>query len=80
MPPVQALRALADQLQLRGVGQLYGYACEHLGVLLLPHVSVWTDGRVLWWRAGSQRTSWPAADPDGAARILWLELSQGGSR
>jgi hypothetical protein len=70
MPPVLALRALAEQLQLQGVTPLYGYACERLGVLSLPHVSVWTNGRVLWWRVGSQQTTWPAADPDGAARIL----------
>jgi hypothetical protein len=70
MRPVQALRALADQLQQRGVTQLYGYACERLGVLSLSGVSIWTNGRVLWWRVGTEETTWPAADPDGAARIL----------
>jgi hypothetical protein len=70
MRPVQALRALADQLQQRGVTQLYGYACERLGVLSLPGVSVWTNGRILWWQTSHGQTTWPAPDPQGAARAL----------
>jgi hypothetical protein len=39
-------------------------------VLSLPAVSVWTNGRVLWWRAGEDETIWPATDAPGAARRL----------
>jgi hypothetical protein len=34
--PAVALRALADQLQRRGITSLYGYACDRIGVLSLP--------------------------------------------
>ena len=68
--PAVALRALAGQLQQRGITSLYGYACDRIGVLSLPGVSVWTNGRVLWWRAGDEENGWPAADPGGAAGQL----------
>ena len=41
-----------------------------IGVLSLPAVSVWTNGRVLWWRADGAENGWPAADPEGAADQL----------
>ncbi len=68
--PALVLRSLADQLRERGVTSLYGAACRHFGVLSLPGVSVWTNGRVLWWQAGDDETTWPAADAPGAARLL----------
>jgi hypothetical protein len=68
--PAVALRALAGQLQRRSITSLYGCACDRIGVLSLPGASVWTNGRVLWWRAGDDETSWPAADPEGAADQL----------
>ena len=49
-----------------------------LGVLSLPAVSVWTNGRVLWWRDSDGGTAWPAADAPGAARRL-AEPQQGRS-
>jgi hypothetical protein len=61
---------LAAQLRERGVTSLYGASCR----LSLPAVSVWTNGQVLWWRAGDDETTWPAADPPGAAQRL-AELS-----
>ena len=54
----------------------YGAACDRLGVLSLPAVTVWTNGRVLWWRAGQGETTWPAADAPAAARLL-TELNPG---
>jgi hypothetical protein len=68
--PAQVLRALAEQLQARGITRLYGYACDRLGVLSLPGASVWTNGRVLWWHADGEEMTWPAADPSGAAARL----------
>ena len=68
--PAEVLRTLAGQLSRRGIGPLYGFACDRFGVLSLPAVSVWTNGRVLWWRAGNDGMTWPAADPQGAARQL----------
>ena len=69
--PAQVLEALAALLRQRGITSLYGAACDRFGVLSVSAgVSVWTNGRVLWWRAGDHETAWPAADPDGAARIL----------
>jgi hypothetical protein len=68
--PAHALHALAGQLRQRGITSLYGNACHHLGVLSLPGVSVWTNGRILWWRTDGTQTTWPAADPEGAARLL----------
>ena len=69
--PAQVLEALAALLRQQGVTHLYSASSCLLGVLSVSAgVSVWTNGRVLWWRAGDHETAWPAADPDGAARIL----------
>jgi hypothetical protein len=68
--PAEVLDALAGQLRQRGIGPLYGTSCRHLGVLSLPAVSVWTNGRVLWWRTADGGMTWPAADAPGAARRL----------
>ena len=66
--PAEALRALAGQVPLPG--RAYIFSDGVLGVLSLPAVSVWTNGRVLWWRDGGGGTAWPAADPPGAASRL----------
>jgi hypothetical protein len=68
--PAEALDALARQLRERGIWSLYGDSCDRFGVLSLPSVSVWTNGRVLWWRAGEEEMTWPATDPYGAAGRL----------
>ncbi len=69
--PAEVLEALAGQLRQQGVTHMYTTSCRLLGVLSVSAgVSVWTNGRVLWWRAGEDETTWPAADPNGAARIL----------
>ena len=54
--------------QLPERGQSYIVADHVLGVLSLPAVSVWTNGRVVWWRTGEGEVTWPAADAPGAAR------------
>ncbi len=73
-PPAWALHTLAAQLRARGIRDLYGASDRRLGVLSLPGVSVWSNGRVLWWRAGDEATTWPAADAPGAARRLQQDL------
>ena len=69
--PAEVLQSLAGQLRESKTGGSF-YICTDgvLGVLSLPAVSVWTNGRVLWWRAADGETAWPAADAPGAARQL----------
>ena len=69
--PAEVLEMLADQLREDRAGGSF-YICTDgvLGVLSLPAVSVWTNGRVLWWRVADGETAWPAADAPGAAREL----------
>ena len=68
--PAEALNALADQLRHRGLTHIYTASCSALGVLSLPSIAVWTNGRLLWWRTSDIETTWPAADAYGAARQL----------
>jgi len=69
--PAAALRALAAQLRVVGITRLYGSACALFGVLSVAYgLTVWTNGRLLWWQTGDDQETWPAADPQGAARLL----------
>jgi hypothetical protein len=69
--PANVVRALADLLRADGITRVYGNACTMLGVLSIAcGLTVWTDGRRLWWDRDGHQTTWPAADPDGAARLL----------
>jgi hypothetical protein len=69
--PAAALRALAAQLRAAGITRLYGSACTLFGVLSITYgLTVWTNGRLLWWQTGNDQETWPAADPQGAARAL----------
>jgi hypothetical protein len=70
--PAQALRALAGHLTRTGTTRLYGHACSRYGVLSIRYgLTVWTNGRIFWWRnPDGTETTWPAADPSGAARRL----------
>jgi hypothetical protein len=73
--PAEALDALAAQLRARGIGPLYGASCRLFGMLSLPGASVWTNGRLLWWRSADGEITWPAADAPGVARVH-VELGQ----
>ena len=67
--PAAALRALAAYLRAAGITQLYGSACALFGVLSVASgLTVWTNGRLLWWQTGGNQQTWPATDPQGAAR------------
>lgn len=78
--PAEVLEMLADQLREDKTGGSF-YICTDgvLGVLSLPAVSVWTNGRVLWWRVANGETTWPAADAPGAARQLAAAHGHGSS-
>ena len=74
--PAEALEALAGQLRQHGLTHLYGTSSRLFGVLSVREgVTVWTNGRVLWWRAADDETTWPAADAPGAARRLAEQLA-----
>ena len=69
--PARALDALAAELRQRGMTGMYTASCRLFGVLSVSAgVTVWSNGRVLWWRVGDEETTWPAADVPGAARRL----------
>ncbi len=51
-------------------GRFYVISDGVLAVLSLPAVSVWSDGRVLWWQDGDGGITWPAADAPGAVQRL----------
>jgi hypothetical protein len=69
--PVDVLGILADLLRQRGMTRLYGSACARYGVLSIAFgLSVWCDGWELWWQRDGTRTTWPATDPEDAARLL----------
>ena len=70
--PAEALEALAREIPRPG--RFYVVTDGVLGVLSLPAVSVWTNGRVLWWRGGDGGTTSPAADAPEAARRLSREM------
>jgi hypothetical protein len=76
--PAEALAMLAGLLRERGLTHLYAASCRMFGVLSVAReVTVWTNGRVLWWRAGPDEITWPAADAPGAAKRL-AELAAAG--
>ena len=69
--PATAIDALVGRLRAVGVTRLYAATCARYGVLSVAYgVTVWTNGRLLWWQAKSGEMIWPAADPEGAARRL----------
>ncbi len=69
--PAEALEALeALAREIPGPGRFYVVTDGVLGVLSLPAASVWTNGRVFWWRDDDGRTAWPTADAPGAVRRL----------
>ncbi|MBB5435190.1 hypothetical protein [Nocardiopsis composta] len=73
---VGAAQALFAALGAVGVGGVYGAVHGLVSVVSLPRgVTVWVRGGVLSWRdsCGRARTH-PAADAQGAARLLVAEL------
>lgn len=68
--PADVLRDLVTLLRGYGLVRLYWTACAVRGVLSLPRVTVWCDGRFLTWQHEGTEATWPAHDTEGAARQL----------
>lgn len=67
--------AAADTLALHLAGQaitgIYTAACDRYALIsVAAGLTVWTNGRVLWWDHPRQHGTWPAADPVPAATRL----------
>jgi hypothetical protein len=69
--PARVAAALAAQLARHGLTRTYVAACELFAVIsVAAGLTVWTNGRALWWDYRGQRRIWPAADTDAAAAHL----------
>jgi hypothetical protein len=69
--PAEVPDAPPAQLRERGLTRLYGACCRRFAVLsVAAGITVWTNGRILWWHANGTNATWPAADHPGAARQL----------
>src|SRR6516162_3789348 len=68
--PADAAADLAGFLARYGL-RVYTADCQMLAVIsVTAGLTVWTNGRVLWWHHAGCTTAWPAADPGGAAARL----------
>ena len=62
---------VARLLARHGLTRVYTAACQVFAVIsITAGLTVWTNGRQLWWDEHGQSRAWPAADPDGAAAHL----------
>ena len=75
--PATAADILARYLTGGGITGIYTAACDRYAVIsVVAGLTVWTNGRVLWWDHSAQPGSWPAADPaPAAARLAALARS-----
>lgn len=66
------LAAIVARLLARhGLTRVYTAACQVFAVIsVTAGLTVWTNGRRLWWDENGQPRAWPAADPEGAAAHL----------
>ncbi len=69
--PADSAVAIAALLARHGLTRVYVAAYSVIAVISVSDgLTAWTDGRRLWWIAGGQPCTWPAADPEGAAARL----------
>ena len=69
--PATAAASLASQLAQAGITRVYTAACDRYALIsVTAGLTVWTNGRVLWWHHPDQPGTWPAADPAPAAARL----------
>lgn len=69
--PAAAADTLARHLTARGIARIYTAACDRYALVsVAAGLTVWTNGRVLWWDHPRQPGTWPAADPVPAAARL----------
>jgi hypothetical protein len=69
--PASAAGILARHLNEKGITGIYAAACDRYALIsIAAGLTVWTNGRVLWWDHPRQAGTWPAADPVPAAARL----------
>jgi hypothetical protein len=69
--PATAADALARHLTWQGITAIYTAVCDRYALVsVAAGLTVWTNGRVLWWDHPAQPGTWPAADPAPAATRL----------
>ena len=69
--PSTAAAALARHLAGQGITGIYTATCDRYALIsVATGLTVWTNGRVLWWDHPRQPGTWPAADPAPAAAQL----------
>jgi hypothetical protein len=76
--PAAAAYALTGQLAQLGITRVYTAATDqHAVISVAAGLTVWTNGRILWWHHLAQPGCWPAADPAPAAAQLAALVSPG---
>lgn len=60
--PAEAVKALSDQLEVRGIDHRFPNHSHHRSVLSLRHATVWSDTTTYWWGTGSQTVRYSHAD------------------
>jgi len=69
--PGHLAATVARLLVRHGLTRVYTAACQVFAVIsVTAGLTVWTNGRRLWWDENGQSRAWPAADPEGAAAHL----------
>jgi hypothetical protein len=69
--PARTAAALAAQLSLHGITNIYSAATIKVAVIsVTASLTVWTDGRRMWCVVDGQRHSWPAADLEAASASI----------
>jgi len=69
--PGHPAAVLARLLTRHGPTRVYVAACHLYAVIsVTAGLTVWTNGRQLWWDQPGQPSTWPATDPEGAAAHL----------
>jgi hypothetical protein len=59
---------------------VYTHAFAGQAVVSLPQLTIWITGRALTWTHHGQPGTWPASDPDGAARHITRIIQQPASQ
>jgi hypothetical protein len=69
--PATAADAVTRHLAGQGITGIYTAACDLYALIsVAAGLTVWTNGRILWWNHPRQPGTWPAADPAPAAARL----------
>lgn len=71
--PGHLAAAVARLLARHGLTRIYTAACHLYAVIsVTAGLTIWTNGRQLWWDRPGQPGTWPADDPEGAAHLAGL--------